>query len=69
MWRVVGVGVGLLHHDGEVEGRMMQFWNFASLAAHAMLRRMTQNDKVTIVFQVRQSGAPVKKVRQISKWL
>ena len=20
MWRVVGIGVGLLHHDGEVEG-------------------------------------------------
>jgi hypothetical protein len=55
VWRVVGVGVGLLRHNGEVEGvvvKDMRFWNSASVAAHAMLRRISQNDEVTIVFQV-----------------
>ena len=31
---------------------MMLFWNSASVAAHAMLKRMFQNDEVTKVFQV-----------------
>ena len=36
VWRVVGIGVGLLRHDGEVEGvalsqSMMRFWNSAVL--------------------------------------
>ena len=31
---------------------MMRFWNSASVAAHAMLRRMSQNDEVIIVFHV-----------------
>ena len=56
MWRVVGIGVGLLRHDGEVEGalsvRMIRLWNSASVAAHAMLKRISQNDEVTKVFQV-----------------
>jgi len=32
--------------------RMMRFWYSASVAAHAMLRRMSQNDEATIVFHV-----------------
>ena len=32
--------------------RMMQFWYSASVAAHAMLKRMSQNDEATIVFHV-----------------
>jgi hypothetical protein len=28
---------------------MMRFWNSASVAAHAMLRRMSQKDEATIV--------------------
>ncbi len=51
--RVVGVGMGLLRHDGEVRvlsWRMMRFWYSASVAAHAMLKRMSQNDEATIVF-------------------
>ena len=31
---------------------MMRFWNSASVAAHAMLKRMSQNDEDTMVFQV-----------------
>ena len=30
--------------------RMMRFWYSASLAAHAMLKRMSQNDEATVVF-------------------
>ncbi len=30
--------------------RMMWFWYSASVAAHAMLKRMSQNDEATIVF-------------------
>ena len=30
--------------------RMMRFWCSASVAAHAMLERMSQNDEATIVF-------------------
>ena len=30
--------------------RMMRFWYSASVAAHAMLKRMSQNDEATIVF-------------------
>ena len=53
--RVVGVGMGLPRHDGEVEGvvlswRMMRFWYSASVAARAMLKRMSQNDDATTVF-------------------
>jgi len=29
---------------------MIRFWYSASVAAHAMLKRMPQNDEVTIVF-------------------
>ena len=29
---------------------MMRFWNSASVAAYAMLRRMSQKDEATIVF-------------------
>ena len=32
--------------------RMMRFWYSASMAAHAMLKRMSQNDEATIVFHV-----------------
>ena len=31
---------------------MMRFWNYASVAAHAKLKRMSQNDGVTKVSQV-----------------
>jgi len=31
---------------------MMWFWYSASVAAHAMLKRMPQNDEATIVFYV-----------------
>ena len=48
MWRVVGVEVGLLRRDGEVEGVVVK----DDAAAHAILRRISQNDEVTIVFQV-----------------
>ena len=30
--------------------RMMRFWYSASVAAHAMLKRMSQNDEAIIVF-------------------
>ena len=30
--------------------RMMRFWYSASVAAHAMLKRMSQKDEATIVF-------------------
>ena len=53
MWRVVGVRVGLPRHEMEVEGivvKMKRFWNSASVAAHEMLRRMSQKDEATIVF-------------------
>ena len=30
--------------------RMMRFWYSASVAAHATLKRMSQNDEATIVF-------------------
>ena len=45
--------MGLPLHDGEVEvlsWRMMRFWYSASVAAHAMLKRMSQNDDAIIVF-------------------
>ena len=51
--RIVGVGMGLLRHDGEVEGVVV---DDAGLVlgicgtAHAMLKRMSQNDEATIVF-------------------
>ena len=39
VWRVVGVEVGLLHHDGEVEGVVVKddirFWNSASVCSGA----------------------------------
>ncbi len=31
---------------------MMRFWNSASVAVHATLRRMSQNDDATMVFHV-----------------
>ena len=63
MWHVVGIRVGLLRHHGEVEGVVVKagwaavvkddaFWNSASVAAHAMLKRISQNDEDTMVFQV-----------------
>ena len=42
--RVVGIGVGLLQHDGEVEGVLVK--------DDAMLKRISQNDEVTKMFQV-----------------
>jgi hypothetical protein len=30
--------------------RMMRFWHSASVAVHALLKRMSQNDEATIVF-------------------
>ena len=53
MWRVVGVRVGLLCHDREVEGVVVKddtVWNSASVAAHAKLRCMSQKDEAAIVF-------------------
>ena len=53
VWRVVGIRVGLLRHDGEVEGVVVKDDAVRELrvrAAHAMLRRMSQNDEATIVF-------------------
>ena len=48
--------MGLLRHDREVEsvvmGKMMRFWYSVSVAAHAMLKRMSQNDKAAIMFHV-----------------
>ena len=46
MWRIVGIGVGLLRHDREVEGVVVKD------DAVLELRRISQNDEVTIVFQV-----------------
>ena len=31
---------------------VMRFWNSASVAVHATLRRMSQNDDATMVFHV-----------------
>ena len=45
--------MGLPCHDGEVEGVVVEddaVWYSASVAAHAMLKRMSQNDEATIVF-------------------
>ena len=45
--------MGLLRHDGEVESAVMEddaVRYSASVAAHAMLKRMSQNDEATIVF-------------------
>ena len=52
MRRVVGVGMGLLRHDGEVEGVVEDdaVLNSASVAAHTILKCMSQNDEATIVF-------------------
>ena len=58
MWRVVGIGVGLLRHDGEVEGVVVKDDALLELCVRgracygAMLKRITQNDEGTMVFQV-----------------
>ena len=53
MWRIVGVRVGLPRHDIEVEGVVVKddaVLDRRVVAAHAMLRRMSQKDEATIVF-------------------
>ena len=53
MWRVVGVRVGLPRHDIEVEGVVVKddaVLELRVVAAHAMLRHMSQKDEATIVF-------------------
>ena len=53
--RVVGVGTGLPRHEWEVEGVVVHddaVRYSASVAAHAMLKRMSQNDEATIVLHV-----------------
>ncbi len=54
MRRVVGIGVGLLRHDGEVEGVVVKDDAVLELCVRgrAMLKRISQNDEVTKVFQV-----------------
>ena len=50
---VVGIRVGLPHHDVEVEGVVVKddaVLELRAVAAHAMLRRMSQKDEATIVF-------------------
>ena len=47
--------MGLLRHDGEVEGAVVKddaVPELCAVAAHAMLKRISQNDEVTKVFQV-----------------
>ncbi len=34
MWRVVGIGARLLHHDGEVEGVVVKFDTVLELCVH-----------------------------------
>ena len=49
VWRIVGVGMGLPRHDGEVDGVVVEddaVLCSASVAARAMLKRMSQNDEV-----------------------
>ena len=58
VWRIVRVEMGLLRHDGDVEGAVVEddavlvVLLSASVAAHAKLKRMSQNDDATIVFHV-----------------
>ena len=52
MWRVVWIGVGLLRHDGEVEGVVVKDDAVLELCVRAMLKRISQNDEDTMVFQV-----------------
>jgi len=49
----VGVGMGLLHHDGEVEGVVVVDDAVLVLGIRGrarFLKRMSQNDEATIVF-------------------
>ena len=51
MWRIVRVRWGCRVTMCRLRVlSMMRFWNSASVAAHAMLRRMSQKDEATIVF-------------------
>ena len=45
MWRKVGVGMGLLRYDGEVEGVVVE-----DDAVLVLGVRVSQNDEATIVF-------------------
>ncbi len=48
MWRLVGVRAGPLRDDVEVEDDAVS--NSVTVAAHAVLRRMSQKDEATFVF-------------------
>ena len=52
VWRIVGVGMGPLCHDGEVEGVVVEDDAVLVLGirGRAMLKRMSQNDVAPIVF-------------------
>ena len=54
MRRVVGVGMGLLRHDGEVEGVVVEDNAVLVLGIRGRARysqaHMSQNDEATIVF-------------------
>ena len=55
MWRIVVVGVGLLRHDGEAEGAVVKDDAVLELCVHGRAcytQAISQNDEVTIVFQV-----------------
>ncbi len=60
MWRVVGVGVGLLRHDGEVEGVVVKDDAVLELCVRGRAcyaQAHIPNDVVTIVFQVYLSAS------------
>jgi len=46
VWRIAGVGMGLLRHDGEVESVVVK-----DDAVLRVLKRMSQNGEATIVFR------------------
>jgi hypothetical protein len=54
VWRLVGIGVGLLRHDGEFEGVVVKDDAVLELSICGCARyaQVSQNDEVTRVFQV-----------------
>ncbi len=59
MWRVVGIGVGLLRHDGEVKSVVVKddaVLDFCVRGRARYAQAHIQNEEVTKVFQVHFSA-------------